>query len=183
MNRAVDGSPRRVFGLSEAALDFLIALALNLIFIALIALVLWPLGKTMLALRLLKGYGIFWILTALTAVAVYRIQRFCRVSADTHVDAYVISNLSHSVFLLAGWSAFAVVTVRSFVLATPFWMMAILWLSGIFSSVVAFTVITLFYRGSVYRVINISVSLISFVVFAVWPAIGLAIYGWFFDLF
>jgi hypothetical protein len=183
LHHPVESGSHRRLGLPETALDFLIALALNLIFVALIAVLLWPLGKAMLALRLAKGYGIFWILTAITAVAVSQIQRFFRVDAYRHVDAYVVSNLSHGVFLLAGWSAFAVVTVRSFVAPAPLWVTAILWLVGIFSSVIAFTVITSFYRGGVYRVMNISLAIISFAVFALWPASGRAIFGWFFDLF
>lgn len=74
---------------------------------------------------------------------------FFRVDTDTHFDTYVISNLAHSVFVLAGWSAFAALTVRSLVPGTPLWLAAILWLVGLLSSHVAFMVLTSFYPGQV----------------------------------
>ena len=183
MNGAVEDRSRRVFGMSETALDFLIPFVLSVIFVALIALLLWPLGKAMLAFRLAKGFGIFWLVTVVTAFALYRIQRLFHVDTDTHVNAYVISNASLSVFLLAGWSAFAVMTAHSFVGGIPMWQATVIWLTGLLSSVVAFVVLTSIYRGAVYRLINIALSLVSFVIFAIWPASGRALYGWFFDLF
>lgn len=164
-------------------MDFLIALALNLIFIALVALLLWPLGKAMLSLRLAKGYVVFWIITFITAVALYRIQRWFRVDADTHVDHYVLSNLGHSVLLLSGWSAFAALLTHSFVVETSTWRAVVLWMVAFGSCVVAFIIVTTFHRGSVYRLVNLFVALVSLVVFAVWPAAAHALFGWFFDLF
>jgi hypothetical protein len=87
--------------------EVLVALALNVVFLALIALLLWPLGKVVLAFRLAKGYGSLWIVTFLTSVLVGRLHRFFRIDLYTHADAYVISNLAASCFLQACWSAFA----------------------------------------------------------------------------
>jgi hypothetical protein len=183
VNRLIYNTSRLVHVLPEAELDFLIALILNLIFVALAALLLWPLGKPMMALRLAQGYGIFWVVTALTGAALYRVQKFFRVDTDTHYDALVISNLSHAALLLAGWSAFAALTVRVFVSGTPGWVAVTLWLIGLLSSHVAFIVLSSFYKGTVYKVVNVILGLAAFIVFAVWPASGRAIYGWFFDLF
>lgn len=183
MSQFIYKTSRLVHTLREEVLDFLIALGLNLIFVALVALLLWPLGKVALAFSLAKGYGILWVVTALTAVAVYKVQRFFRVDTDTHYDALVISNLSHAVLLLVGWSAFAALTVHDFASGVPVWVAAILWLVGFLSSHVAFTVLSSFYPGQIYKLINLILALISFVVFAVWPASGRAIFGWFFNLF
>lgn len=183
MKSRIEIRSRQVRQLREVALDLLITLGLNLIFLALTALLLWPLGQTMLSLRLLKGYVVFWTVTVITAVALYLVQRWFRVDSETHVDAYVISNLGHAVILLIGWSAFATLAVHGFVGGIRTWPAVILWIVGAFSSVVAFVVITSFYRGSIYRVINVSVSLFSFAVFALWPASGRAMFGWFLNLF
>lgn len=169
--------------LREEALDYLISLGLNLLFVALVALLLWPLGKTTLAFRLAKGYGILWVVTILTGLVLYWFQRLFRVDTHSHYDAYLISNLSHSVFLLAGWSAFAALTVGSVVAGAPVWVAAILWLVGFLSSYMAFIVLTSMYPGIIYKVVNGALASISFLVFAVWPASGRAIYGWFFDIF
>jgi hypothetical protein len=168
---------------SEEVMDFLIGFVLNLLFLTLIALLLWPLDRMMLVVRLAKGYGIFWGITLITALMVERIQRVFRIDADTHFDAYVISNLSHSVFLLAGWSAFAALTVRHFDVATPVWITVILYLVGFLSSYVAFMILSSFYSGHLYKMINLPLALVSFLVFAAWPTSGRVIYGWFFDLF
>lgn len=183
MNRVIYNTSRLVHVLPEEVLDFLIALILNLIFVALAALLLWPLGKPMMALRLAKGYSILWVVTALTGAALYRVQKFFRVDTDTHYDALVISNLAHAVLLLAGWSAFAALTIRVFVSGTPGWIALILWLIGLLSSHIAFIVLSSFYKGTVYKMVNAILASITFIVFAVWPASGRAIYGWFFDLF
>jgi hypothetical protein len=174
---------RLVHALPEEALDFLIALGLNFVFVALVALLLLPLGKTPLALRLVKGYGVFWIVTVLTALVLYRLQKLFRVGTDEHYDAFLISNLSHGVVLLAGWSAFAALAVRGFVGGVPLWVAAIMWLVGVLSSYVAFIVLSAFYTASVYKVVNAVAALVSFLVFALWPAGARATFGWFFNLF
>ena len=167
----------------DEGLDLLIGIALTSLFLGLIILGLWPLDRTMMALRLAKGYGIFWVLTAATCQVLHLIQRVFRIDVDTHFDAYVISNLGGCVFLLAGWSAFAALTVRSFVVGAPIWIAVILYSVAFISSWVAFTVMSSFYTGRIYKIPNLIAAHASFVVFAVWPASGHLIYGWFFDLF
>ena len=163
--------------------DLLFAGALNAVFLALIALLLWPLGKTMLAFRLAKGYGVLWIVTIVVVLLANRLQRFFRVDMYTHADAYVISNLVVSCFLQVGWSAFAALTVQSFLVSAPIWIVAALCLLGALSCLVAFFAVTAFYHGHVYKMISLPLALISFTVFSVWPASGRAAWGWFFDLF
>jgi hypothetical protein len=50
--------------------EIVVAIALNVLFLALIALLLWPLGRTLLALRLARGYGLLWIVIGPTAAKV-----------------------------------------------------------------------------------------------------------------
>lgn len=170
-------------GLPEPALDFLIALAVNLIFIGLAALLLWPLGKTMLLVRLAKGYSVFWVVITMTAIGLYQAQRLFHVDIDTRVNAYVLSNLAHGGFLLIGWSAFAAIGVHYFVARMTIWLSVILWTIGVLSSLVAFIVVTTFHRGVVYRLVNAIAALTSFVVFAIWPVAGQAAFCWFCNLF
>lgn len=164
-------------------LDIFIAAALNLVFLLLVALPLWALDRWAMALRLAKGYFIFWAVFILTTVLVDRVQRLLRVDADTHIDAFVLSNMSHCVVMLSGWSAFAALTVRDFTPGTPVWVSSVLYFVGFLSSQVAFTVIISIYKGSIYRFINMGAALAGFVVFALWPGGARALFGWFFDLF
>lgn len=163
--------------------DYLYANALNLVFLALTALLLWPLARAMMGLRLAKGYWLFWIILHVTAAALILSRRIFRVDVDSHFDAYVILALVVSVFLQAGWSAFAALTVQGFVVGTPVWVVVILYLVGLLSSYVASAVVCALFVGNIYRLVNLPLGVISFILFSVWPAAGRAIYGWFFDLF
>jgi len=163
--------------------EVLVAATLNVVFLALIALLLWPLGKPMLAFRLAKGYAILWIVSFVTIVLVQRIYRFFHVDMYSHADAYVLSNLAISCFLQAGWSAFAALTVQSFIVSTPIWIVVTLYLVGVLSCLIAFFAVSSFYQGHIYKMVSLPLALVSFITFSTWPASGRVIYGWFFDLF
>ena len=163
--------------------EVLFAIALNVVFLALIALLLWPLGKPVLAFRLAKGYGILWIVSFMTSVLVNRLHRLFRVDMYAHGDAFVLSNLAVSCLLQAGWSAFAALAVQSFVVGTPVWIVATLYLVGVLSCLIAFFAVSSFYQGHIYKMVGLPLALVGFIVFSVWPASGGVMYGWFFDLF
>ncbi|HEV7858055.1 MAG TPA: hypothetical protein VGO91_05455 [Pyrinomonadaceae bacterium] len=163
--------------------EVLVAGILNILFLALIALLLWPLGRLMLAFRLAKGYGILWIVVCVIALLVNRIQRFFRADIYTHADAYVVSNLVVSCFLQAGWAAFAALAVHSFVAAAPVWMVVVLYLAGVISCLITYFAVSAFYQGHIYKLVSLPLALVGFIVFSAWPASGRAAYGWFFDLF
>lgn len=91
--------------------EILVALALNLIFLALMALLLWPLGHAALAWQFARGYGILWVVTVVASQIVNRLQALFKVNLYDHPDAYVISNLLASCFLQVGWSTFAALSI------------------------------------------------------------------------
>lgn len=163
--------------------EVLFAIVLNVVFLALIALLLWPLGKPVLAFRLAMGYGILWIVTFSTMVLVKGLHRFFRVDLYAHADAFVLSNLAVSCFLQTGWSAFAALAVQSFVVSTPVWIVVALYLVGALSCLIAFFAVSSFYQGHIYEIVSLPLALVSFIVFSVWPASGGMMYGWFFDRF
>lgn len=163
--------------------DYLFAIVLNAVFLALIALLLWPLGKTTLALSLAKGYWIFWTAVIVTACVLVLLQRIFRMDLYDHFDAYVITGLIFSGFLQVGWSAFAAPVIYNSIAGTPIWMAIILYAVGVVSCWIACVIVAAFYMGSIYRMVNLVLALISFIVFSMWPGAGGAIYGWFFELF
>jgi lysylphosphatidylglycerol synthetase-like protein (DUF2156 family) len=163
--------------------DALFASVLAVLFLGLSALALWPLGRALMTFRLAKGLCLFAVVLYVTAVLVVLIQRQFRVDIDSHHDAYVISNLAVSGFLQAGWSAFAALTLQDFTAGAPVWVVAILYFVGLLSCYVTFNIVSTLYGGSIYRMVNVLLSLTSFVIFSVWPAGGRLVYGWFFDLF
>ncbi len=183
MNASGNTKPRLIFGLPETVVDFLIPIVLNLIFIALVALLSWPMGKTVLALRLAKGYLIFWTITFISVIALYQIQRLLRVSLETRVTAFVISNLVTGMYLLTGWSAFAAIAVHEASANSGVGSAVVLWIVGLVSVAMAHVVLTTFHKGTIYTFVNLLVVVVSFVFFGVWPTMAQITYGWFFNLF
>jgi hypothetical protein len=163
--------------------EIFFAITLNVVFLALIALLLWALGNPALALHLAKGYGILWIVLLVTYLLINRLHRLFRVNMYDHSNAFVISNLAISCFLQAGWSAFAAHTVHSFVPGAPVWIVVILYLIGVISCLITFFAISSFYQGHIYKMISLPLALICFIVFSLWSGSGRVVYGWFFDLF
>ena len=163
--------------------DYLFAIVLNAVFLLLIMLLLWPMGKARMALSLAKGYWIFWTAVIVTACVLALLQRIFRMNLYDHFDAYVITGLIFSGFVQVGWSAFVAPIIHSFVTGAPIWIAIILYALGVVSCWIASVIVAAFYMGSIYRMVNLVLAFMSFFVFSVWPSAGGAIYGWFFDLF
>jgi hypothetical protein len=163
--------------------EFLFAAVQNLVFVALAALILWPLGDAALALRLAKGGLILWVVLFVTFIALAFAHRKLRVDIYSHPDAYVNSSAAVGAFIQAGWSAFAALAVRDFASNAGAWPAAVLYFAGLLSCYVAFNVVSAFYTGHVYKFINLGVAVVAYAIFCVWPAAARVAYGWFFRLF
>jgi len=163
--------------------DYLFANALNIVFLAVTALILWPMGQAMTSWRLAKGYWIFWIVLILTAIILILFQRIFRVDMDSHYDIYVITALLVSGLLQAGWSAFAALIIHTSFDTAPVWIDVVLFIVGLFSSYVACAIVSAFYMGSIYRMVNLFLAMLSYLVFILWPTSARVLYGWFFDFF
>ncbi|HEV2704797.1 MAG TPA: hypothetical protein VGV59_02675 [Pyrinomonadaceae bacterium] len=163
--------------------EILFAVTLNLVFVALIALLLWPLGNALLALRLSKGYIVLWLVMLMLAGSVYRVQEYFRVDMYEHANAFLFSNLAVSCLLQTGWTAFTAQTVQVFTAGASIWMMSVLYFIGFLSCLVAYYVVASFYQGSFYRLTSLPINVLSYIVFCVWPMAGRVLYGWFFEMF
>ena len=161
--------------------DYLFAVALNAVFLALAALALWPTGKAAVALSLARGFWAFWTAMILTTMLVAVAQRLFRVDLHSHGDAYIILGLVVSGVLQAGWSAFAALTVGASAAGAPLWLVAVLYFVGLLSCWVAFNIVAAYYMGSIYRMTNMFVAFGSYVLFCLWPAAARTLFGWFFD--
>ena len=159
------------------------ALTLNLLFLGLAALALWPLGRAALAVSLAKGYVVFWLTVRATNGALALLQHAFRVNLYDHSNAYVISGIAVGGLMQAGWSAFAALAVRGFTADAHLWAAVALYAVGALSCVAAYCVVSAFYQGHVYKFINIVLAVLGFAVFAAWPAAARAAYGWYFDFF
>jgi hypothetical protein len=163
--------------------DYLFAVFVNAVFLVLIALLLWPLGKATMAWRLTKAYWVFWTAVIVVASVHALAQRVFKMDLYERSDAYIITGLAASAFLQVGWSAYAAPVVNSAVSGAPVWVMVILYAIGTVSAYVAAIIVAAFYMGGLYRYVNSALALLSFAVFSVWPAAGEPLYGWFFNIF
>jgi hypothetical protein len=163
--------------------EYTAAALLLVVFLAIAGLSLWPAGKLVLVLRLAKGYALFWVILAGTWWPLTLLQRMFRLESDPPSSAYVFTNLGLSAFLSAGWSAFAALLVSSFLAGSATWIAVVLHLIGFLSSLVASVMVGAFYQGTLYKMVNGPLALISYIIFADWPVFARAIYGWFFSLF
>ena len=163
--------------------EYLFAIVLNAVFLLIVALVLWPIGKVGLAWRLTKAYWIFWTAVIVVASLLALAHRIFRMDLYSRANAYVITGLVTSGFLQVGWSAFVAPFVHEAVTGATVWLGIIVYAIALVSCWVAAVIVAAFYLGTLYRMVNLALALASFVVFSVWPAAGTAIYGWFFKLF
>jgi hypothetical protein len=62
------------------------------------------------------------------------------------------------------------------------WRAGILWFTGLFTSWMAYGVVSTYYSGSFYKGINLPLAALAFLLFAVWPAAARFLFGWFFNL-
>jgi len=163
--------------------DYLFALLLNIVFVAFTALLLWPLGEVTVALRLAKGYWIFWTVLIATSAVMVLSQRMFRMDLHERFNAYVISGVALSAFLQLGWSAFAALVIRSGVADTSVWVTIVVYVVGVVACYVASVIVGVYYMGSLYRLVNSALAILAFILFSIWPSAGAAVYGWFFELF
>src|SRR5688572_16716412 len=122
---------------SKTSWELIVAGSLTLLFLGLSALVLWPFERVALTMQLAKGYGLFWVVLALTSWVAALLYRVLRVETDPPSTTYVMTNVCMSAFLQAGWSAFAALTVRN-LMGEATGTTVTLWVIGFISSFVGF---------------------------------------------
>jgi hypothetical protein len=169
--------------LADLREDLFWASVLNLMFLAVAAALLLPIGEGRMLLRLLAGYWVLWgVLGIITAVTVVIIRRF-RVDTDRMSDAYLLSNLAPGAVVTACWAAFAALLAGSAAAGEPLWAAVIVYAVGLVASWIAFTVVSTIYQGTLYRDVNLPVALGGFALFAAWPAAARFAIGWFLRIF
>lgn len=163
--------------------DYVFAVVLNAVFLILIALLLWPLGRAAMAWRLTKAYWIFWSAVIAISCILVLAQRVFKMNLYDRSHAYIVSGLAVSAFLQVGWSAYAAPVIHNSASDASMWVTIILYFFGFISAYVAAVIVGAFYMGGLYRLVNSALAILSFAVFSIWPNVGSAMYGWFFNIF
>jgi hypothetical protein len=146
----------------KALWEFLVAAVLNVIFLGFVALVLWPLERLSWVVQLAKGYGLLWVATLIVFVLTRTVQRLFRIDMYQRANAFVFSNLVFSCLLVVGWSAFVGLAMRGLTANASVVVGIALYAIGALSCLVACFVIGSFYQGTIYRLVNLPVAMISF---------------------
>lgn len=182
MSGSINNTPTPARGLSDEGWDFLVAVGLNLVFLVLAALILWPLGRAALAYRMAKGFLLFWVVVLVAAALLNGVQRYFRVNLYDRANAFVTSNVAVGGLVQLGWSAFAALAAARHAEGAPLLPASVLYAAGLLSCVVAHSIVSAFFRGHLYRFVNLALAVAGFVLFAMWPAAARATYGRLFDL-
>jgi hypothetical protein len=138
------------------------AAGLCLLVPALAAAALWPAGLAWVGLRLLKGFGLFWLVVFVVYASASRVQRRLRVDLYSHANAFVASNLIVGGVLTFGWTAFAAQSARGASAGAGAWAVGLLYLFGLLSCVAACQVVGSFYNGHVYKFACLTVACAGF---------------------
>jgi len=162
----------------EDLFNALVALALNGIFLGLVALVAWPLQKLSLLSLLARGYGVLWVAVFASALLLTLFHRLLHMNLYDRYNGYVISTLLVSGLLQLGWSAFAAQTARTFGIGEAFWISTIVYVLGFLSCWIASQVIAASYSGQIYKLVNLALLPIGFFLFILWPDGGQMLFGW-----
>jgi hypothetical protein len=163
--------------------EIIAAVLVLVAFLVLAALILWPLGKLILAFHFVKGFALFWVILSLTWWLLCLGQRIARIESDPPSTTYICTNLGLGAFLQAGWSAFAALTVLGVLAGSSHGSALGLHVIGFLSSLVASVMTGAFYQWTLYKLVNGPLALLSYIVFAFVPALAGALYGWFFRFF
>lgn len=158
-----------------------IAGGLNAVFLALAALILWAIGELGFAVYLALGFGVFWVAILISMAFLVLMEKVFRIDRDEHYTVYIVLNLAVSTFIMLGWTAFIGVTLSALE-ERSFGIEAVCYVLGFLACYLAFAVLTAFYSGSIYKVVNLALVLVGFLLFAFWPAAGTVLYGWLFTL-
>ena len=176
--------PRLIEDAPIEALDFVVILIFNVIFVLVAALVLWAVGAWPMAGRLAKAYAVLWGAVCFAHMLMMMVHAILRVDLYSHADLYVYSNIAVGVLLLPAWSAYAALEAVCWArCCTSLWSAAAVYVVGFLASFVAWKVVCALYRGHLYQLVFLPVALASYLLFALWPAAGATLYDWLFNLF
>jgi hypothetical protein len=174
-------NPQNMKDLREDFFTIGIVLALNALFIFLMALVLWPLGFIGVAWSLAKGFGLLWLATIVTIPLTVFIKRGFQVNLYDHPNTYLSLNLLLSSLLICAWSAITMSTLHNAIAANgdvALWLRVVLHIVGLLACYAGFVVITTFYSGTFYGLVGLVLALLCFVVFTLWPTLAQMLGGW-----
>lgn len=156
--------------------EVLVAVLLAALLFALTALLLWPLQQLALVGVLLKGYALFWGVIGLATLAGAVVLHLAHVDAHTHGTAYVMLGLLFSGALTLGWTAWTAQAVQPF-LAASAWVRGAVYGAGLLASVAAFYALSTQYHGTIYRLVNLPLMLLSYAMWCVWPALAAGVFA------
>lgn len=167
----------------EELLDFSIILGINLLFLGLITLLLWPLGWLALVGQLTWGFLGLWILLFVFSALLGWVERWLRIDMYNRYNLYLLINVLVTLWFVLGWSTYAAQLTSHYSASEAGWRVVALAGIGLLSSYVGSLVVTLIFRGTIYHLISLPAVLLGYPLFVLWPASGQFVYGWLFDLF
>lgn len=176
------GMSRLRIDFGRIGVDLGIGVALALVWFGLGALMLWPFEQAALCGHFVKGYPLLVGALIGAMVVCLVVHRVFRMESDPASDAFVITNVLVSGLVQAGWAAFVALEVAGVTPGATLGLSVVAHFVGFVASYVTTATTGAFFQGGIYKTACIVVSAGAYVVFAIWPGAGRAVYGWFFGM-
>ncbi len=162
----------------EVGTLIIIVLGINVAFVLLAAPVYGLLGVPKMIGHLALGFVGLWAGVLGVFAFSQLIERFFRLNFYGHAIRYVVLNEFLSGSLLLGWSACMALRAHEFAAGATIGIAIALFILGFLACYIAHAVVTAFFHGHIYVLMNIVVSLAGYWVFVFWPAAARALFGW-----
>jgi len=157
--------------------DALIALGINLIFGLLAWRVYALLDQTQLTDPMVLGFAALWAVMLIVSVILYIIGRRFRLNLYDRSTLYLSSNVLASALPLLFFAAFVALQTHQAAADSGTLTTIVLFVIGFLACYAAHIVVTVFFRGTIYVLVNWVVVLGSYVVFVLWPAAAQILVG------
>jgi hypothetical protein len=161
----------------EFAADIVIGLGINVAFMLLAALAYGLLGVPQMILQLLGSYAALWGVMVIISVALAFIHRLFRLNLYDHTNAYTLLNVIASALPLLAFAAVLALRTHDVAFGSIAFVIA-LFVIGFLACYIAHAVVTPFFGGQIYVLVNLVAVLGAFILFAFWPAAAHALFGW-----
>jgi hypothetical protein len=152
--------------------DLIGMVAATAVFTVLSSPVLWLAGRTGFLAPLARGGTVLLIGVLASAVLVGALERSFGLEIQRRAKAYVTVNLLAGGALTVWWSVHAARLADAAAGAATPWQVAAVHATGLLSVPVAATLVSVVYRGTLYRLANLLLGLGTYLALAAWRLLG-----------
>jgi hypothetical protein len=155
----------------------------TLVFLIVCGLATLILGRFELTWALTKGFLLLWLMLFLISELHHFFLRLARVNLHHKYELFVGSHLLVVTVFCLIWAAFNVQQIRMQSTGLGWLAVGTVYFLGLVSSWVGFSVVTTIYKGTLYKIFGLILTVAAYIIFCVFSSTITLLFGWFFNLF